>query len=440
MKRLLPPVSLLLVCFTFYVHYYAQSTIRFDESFTYIDYARSPFTALFLYSNPNNHLLYSFLMWITTSLFGGTVIGIRYPAFIASILAVAWAYRLGKRTDSATAGLLAAAMLATMTFFVHYTVNARGYSMSVLLAIVYMELIFFSPMRPNKRHNRLVMLVTILLVLTLPTMVLLIGAIVLWRIGRAWHQRSTRGLVEALAPIVVGTGIGTLFYSYGFLNASIGNFSNRFGVDSVGALWRNFLAGLSPDLLAVPLIIGLVGAMVFGWRKHTPFFLFCACIIGTAALLAALQFAVTGRGFFARNYIYLLPTVALVAGIGGALMLRSRRSVALALVAVTLPLGLYHYNYLKDPTDVDALSAAIDTYLEPGEIIIMGCCLHYPIAYLKGYYLDPVETVNATQTIIVPTDFDPFDELYGLYLADTDAICTPAQWDDIAIYVCSTPK
>jgi hypothetical protein len=51
--------------------------VRFDEAYTYINYARAPlYRALSDYSFPNNHLFHTFLVFLSTRLLGNTLLAL----------------------------------------------------------------------------------------------------------------------------------------------------------------------------------------------------------------------------------------------------------------------------------------------------------------------------------------------------------------------------
>src|SRR5690606_14433122 len=116
-------------------------TIQYDEAYTYLQYAQSPITALFVYTAPNNHLLHSLLVWLSTSFIGDSLIAIRLPALLSGLLAVAMLYRVGRQVLGLEAGLLASSFLVAMPMFGSYFINARGYTLVVFLSLTYFWII-----------------------------------------------------------------------------------------------------------------------------------------------------------------------------------------------------------------------------------------------------------------------------------------------------------
>ena len=61
--------------------------MRFDESYTYLQYASQPlYVTVSKYDAPNNHVLHSVLVWLATQLAGNSPEVIRCPAFVCGVL------------------------------------------------------------------------------------------------------------------------------------------------------------------------------------------------------------------------------------------------------------------------------------------------------------------------------------------------------------------
>ena len=158
--------------------------VQYDEAFTYLRYARSPLIALFAYELPNNHLIHSFGVWLTTSLMGDSLLAIRFVSIASALLCAAQLIRLTARLSTLSAGLLAASLLAVIPMWAEMVVNARGYTLSAFLTLVFIEMIYFSGTTPSRNRTRALLGVCVLLMLTLPTMALLIAAGCLWGSAR----------------------------------------------------------------------------------------------------------------------------------------------------------------------------------------------------------------------------------------------------------------
>jgi len=111
--------------------------ILYDEAFTFIQYSSNLFKyTLADYGAPNNHIFHTILVDITYRLFGGQAWILRLPAFTAGVLMVPAVYITARRFFFRHQALAAAALVATATGFINYSVNARGYTMLILFALL----------------------------------------------------------------------------------------------------------------------------------------------------------------------------------------------------------------------------------------------------------------------------------------------------------------
>jgi hypothetical protein len=107
---------------------YLMEPPRGDESFSYLEYGgRSLWYAATSYSTPNNHILYSILVWISCRIFGNTLWALRLPALLAGLAVIPLMYATARHMGGKNAGVWAAGLIAVSGPFVYYSVNARGY-------------------------------------------------------------------------------------------------------------------------------------------------------------------------------------------------------------------------------------------------------------------------------------------------------------------------
>lgn len=100
---------------------------RYDESFTYIEFAKRSLIHVFAYyPAPNNHILHTALVWISCRVFSGSLWAMRLPALLAGIAAIPLIYITTRKLAGRGAGLLAAGLMAISGPFILYSVNARG--------------------------------------------------------------------------------------------------------------------------------------------------------------------------------------------------------------------------------------------------------------------------------------------------------------------------
>lgn len=91
----------------------------------------------------NQSPLYFYVVWFSTLIFGTNEIALRLPSLIAGIALVPLAFVAVRRwTDSTTAALLAAALVALERDFVFFSQETRPYAMVQLVALL--QLMFFA--------------------------------------------------------------------------------------------------------------------------------------------------------------------------------------------------------------------------------------------------------------------------------------------------------
>ena len=96
--------------------------IRYDEAFTFTNYASKPlYVGLSTYTYPNNHLFHTFLVHISSRVFGGDPWAIRLPALVAGVLLVPAAYLLLRIVYDKHVALLCVGLVAVSAPLVVYS-------------------------------------------------------------------------------------------------------------------------------------------------------------------------------------------------------------------------------------------------------------------------------------------------------------------------------
>ena len=111
--------------------------IAYDEAYTFIHFASRGFKHILAdYSAPNNHIFHTILVGISYRFFGGEPWALRLPAFTAGVLMIPAMYLTSRRFFSSSQALAASALIAVTPSFINYSVNARGYTMLFLFALL----------------------------------------------------------------------------------------------------------------------------------------------------------------------------------------------------------------------------------------------------------------------------------------------------------------
>lgn len=104
--------------------------IRYDEAATYLSFATRPLYLLISdYSYPNNHILHTLLVRISTGIFGDSPAAIRIPALTSGLLVLPATYLFAREFYDKWTGLLATAFVAVSAPQILYSTNARGYTL-----------------------------------------------------------------------------------------------------------------------------------------------------------------------------------------------------------------------------------------------------------------------------------------------------------------------
>ena len=111
--------------------------MQLDEAYTYNEYASKPILdGLSWYTLPNNHLLNTLLIHVSTVVFGNERWAVRLPALAAGLGLIPAIFALTGRLCGRSAALLAAALVAASEPLIDYSTNARGYTLVALFTVL----------------------------------------------------------------------------------------------------------------------------------------------------------------------------------------------------------------------------------------------------------------------------------------------------------------
>lgn len=152
--------------------------MRFDESYTWLNYASAPlYVTVTKYDSPNNHILHSVLEWFSTRIFGNELWAIRLPALLCGLGTAGMTAWWGARRAGTWAGLVAGLLVACTSVLMEYSVNARGYTLQHLLFVTMFLLLDEWEHCPSKTSELLVAVLSALAMWTMP--ISLYGLIIL---------------------------------------------------------------------------------------------------------------------------------------------------------------------------------------------------------------------------------------------------------------------
>ena len=111
--------------------------MQLDEAYTYNEYASKPvLDGLSWYTLPNNHLLNTLLIHVSTVVLGNEPWVVRLAALAAGLGLIPATYALTRRLCGPPEALLAAALVAASEPLIDYSTNARGYTLVALVTVL----------------------------------------------------------------------------------------------------------------------------------------------------------------------------------------------------------------------------------------------------------------------------------------------------------------
>ncbi|HEX9333607.1 MAG TPA: glycosyltransferase family 39 protein [Anaerolineales bacterium] len=231
-----------------------NQSIAYDEAYTFINFASKPFKHILAdYSAPNNHIFHTILVGIAYRLFGEQPWVLRLPAFIAGTLMIPAIYITARRFFSPQQALAASAAIAVTPVFINYSVNARGYTMVILFALLLANFAAILVMRQSKLALIAFALTATLGFYTIPIFLYPMAGISLWVVAtylfakESWQNKS-RQLAVFLGVCILSGLLTLILYSPVIIFGS--GLTSLISNDIVQPLnWSTFLANLDPRMI-----------------------------------------------------------------------------------------------------------------------------------------------------------------------------------------------
>jgi len=443
--RQLLTVVVLLILITIITGTSIQRTLQCDEASTLYKYAHNPISAILGYTTPNNHLLHSLLMWITTNLMGMSHIGVRFTAFMAGILTCALGYRIGRKLHNHYSGIGVMLILATNLEFVQFMLDGRGYTLSALFTLALIYIVIVVPKKSNKRHRILELLLSFALLMVIPSMALYIGAILLL-LGIQYLQSRNYTIIRQIVSIITGGIIAFMFYLPAIVIGDILSTLGGFGEPSFMVLITRWL-----ELAYLPMIFGvlyllatLIGFIVlYRIHKHYTLLACIGLIVVVAFGAAILQDLLTGRTLFARNYLYLVPVLAISGGIGLGFIFRRY----ITIVAILIMLGMSPFiSQIRGAEAITQLIEAIPQYQPDVHLFAQHAChilpAYYELTVIQEQNVNIISASNPETSILpIPVGLKmSIDSIFESNFIDRETFgecqLVDDEFDWLDIYLC----
>ena len=302
--------------------FFLAQPMRHDESRTFLDFVNQGPFHLFYYPSPNNHVLHTLLVKLSTLLWGAHPVSIRFPAFLFGIASVPLTFCLCRKLLRERSGILASTAMAVAPYMVLYSTNARGYSLLVFLTLALAFMGVHVAEKPSLPGWALLSLIAALGMMTMPTMVFAIAGLYLWLVCLLLLNRKTFAAIlrEFAIPctimtfaftlilytptIVASGGVGSFVASPAMKERSLpwNDFLNRVH-HHVPAIFRYFSRDIPHSVLLMGMILLIAGVLGAARRRDWPLLL----LLPSMLLGAAVVFLIKHRIPPARIWIYLIP-------------------------------------------------------------------------------------------------------------------------------------
>ncbi len=406
--------------------------VTYDEAYTYVGFASRSLSAIVSdYSLPNNHVFHSVLVSFSTHIFGNQPWSLRIPALLAGMGIIWLAYMLGKSLYSRETGWVAAALAAYFPELIHFSTDARGYSLIGLFTLLVFWLGWRLVNQPTRRDWILLALCTALGFWTIPLMLYPAGGVYLW----LFAELSLRGGLRRsnlLSPgirhwLLSGLGAGMLtlalytpvllvsgwrkLLANGFVQpVEAKKYFDWVLLTQIGDTWQTWTKDV-PLALTLMLVLGFFLSLACQRQRRLPLVLAAWTVI---LLLTRRPDA------FDRFWSWLIAPLLLWAAAGLVETVKKAKFPADALLTGLALIGLSASLAVSVPTfperwakvsNAEAAALYLKDLLQPGQVALAGYPNNAPLWYYLGLYGVPETAWQAN---------GDFSQAYVLVAANQD--------------------
>ena len=303
-----------------------DAALSSDEATSFLMFSESSWQSLVLnYQDPNQHTLFSLLSNISQNLFGESELIFRMPALLAGILAVPLIYFFSYQcTNSRLSAFLPALLLALSGPHIKWSQLGRGYTLTILLALLVMLSVFKLIKNSNNKTWGLLLIASSFgMVLALPSNIYFVFACSLFftfmmiRENKQNSETRLKDLACSLIPIFALFGFIIAYFIFIYTDLKVGLESYRRyalvyeGAKTIEFNWNRI--GLIARELVNPWGEWFYLAIFLGGWYMKRIAGICFLIILLVPLLGAWVMGVLGPP---RSFLYWIPLVMIMAGCG----------------------------------------------------------------------------------------------------------------------------
>ncbi len=308
--------------------YFLSLPLRYDECRTFLQFVNRSARDLFSYTEPNNHVMHTLLVKLSTRVWGSSPLPIRIPALLASVASIALIYRVARDMDRES-GTLSALAAAVFPYLVLFGSIARGYSLSV--ALMSALILVGSGYLRNAGRGRVCLFAALsaLALWTMPSMAFAFSGLLVWiaavlMIRRQRLAEIFRGFLfpcllwtsaftfVLYTPVIIASnGVGPIVANRFVTPQPFGEFLRRLP-GHLRQTWGDYTRDVPAGAIAAISLLALWGLYrSFRKRQWAAALLLPASIFGSAAVLF-----LSHRIPFPRTWIFLVPAVLVTADYG----------------------------------------------------------------------------------------------------------------------------
>ena len=332
-----------------------------------------------------NGALYLVLLKGWTRFFSNEA-GIRLLSLVPFVATIPVVGLLGRRIVGPAAGLVAAAIVATNADTLFWARAARGYSLEVFLTALGMLLLVVGV--DERRRDALV--ATVLLGACAAWVQPIAALAFVFLVASLWLlPKGTLPVTPGALLVLLGVLLAPLAIALVTAGSSQISWLGSGGYSHLPAIVLNMAGGHQVGIpIAILATIGTVIAFlehrndvhtVAAWRVAAPI----ACILGTFLVILAVS---VHQSLIDEAYILLLlPSVAVLVGLGATSVRWHRLATAVVATAVVASVAIFLHHDSAGGEDIRGAEAAIATRAQPGDVIVLNPT---PLAGGFEFYLD----------------------------------------------------
>lgn len=412
--------------------YFIDQPMRVDESWTFMASVKDDWRSVLTYVTPNNHVLHSIFIKLSTSILGAHPWSIRVPAFLFGVISIVLVFCATRCFGGR--GLFAAAVVATNPYMILFSTNARGYSLLVCIFLALIVVGWLYARSPSKGGATTVAILSALGVFTIPTMVFPLSGVLLWIAYVGLRSASDKwidfiqsyvfcGLKIALliallyAPVVYLSGVKSIV-------ANDWVIPQTYSVFLKGIRWHfedtlfHFIRDVPIFFLLICIASVLCGFYASAKEKGNWLTsLLCSLVLGGGIVFFA-QHSIP----FERTWIYFIPLFAVIADKGVTEVLKRYSGrvenvivVVLCLAALMIPLRLVlnesvsKYNDTGIFIDSAEVAKTLTTTMKSGDAMISTDPENFTLFFYLWYFNAPHykygehEEVGRTYYVVPPS-------------------------------------